>query len=51
MAKKKKGALIKLEGSGGVFYVAKAKVGVTLALRKYNKKLRCHEVFKEKKMK
>jgi large subunit ribosomal protein L33 len=53
MAKKKKGALVRListEGSG-IFYVAKSNGTKTLNLRKYDKKLRRHVMFKEAKMK
>ena len=50
---KKKGALVRLvssEGSG-IFYVAKSSGKKTLALRKYDRKLRRHVLFKEAKMK
>jgi large subunit ribosomal protein L33 len=55
MAKKKKGGLIRMVSSErtGTFYVAKssAKKTESLALRKYDKKVRRHVIFKEAKMK
>jgi large subunit ribosomal protein L33 len=53
MAKKKSGALIRListEGTG-TFYVAKSNTKKTLMLKKYDKKVRRHVMFKEAKMK
>ena len=53
MAKSSKKTLIRLvstEGSG-VFYVARTKGKTNLLLRKYDKKLRRHVMFKEAKMK
>ena len=53
MAKGTKKSLIRLvstEGSG-IFYVAKTKGKTGLTLRKYDKKLRRHVMFKEAKMK
>ncbi len=53
MAKSTKKTLIRLvstEGSG-VFYVARTKGKTNLMLRKYDKKLRRHVMFKEAKMK
>lgn len=53
VAKKKKGAWVRLVSSAGtgVFYVAKSSVGKTLALKKYDRKVRQHVLFKEAKMK
>jgi large subunit ribosomal protein L33 len=53
MAKKKKGAWIRLVSSEGtgVFYVAKINGKKNLNLKKYDKKLRRHTLFKEAKMK
>lgn len=53
MAKKKKGALVRLISTAGtgVFYVAKSNGTKTLNLRKYDKKVRKHVVFKEARMK
>jgi large subunit ribosomal protein L33 len=53
MAKSSKKTLIRLvstEGSG-TFYVARTKGKTNLMLRKYDKKLRRHVMFKEAKMK
>ena len=53
MAKKKKGALIRLVSSAGtgIFYVARSNGTTAINLRKYDKKIRKHVMFKETKMK
>lgn len=53
MAAKKKKNLVRMISSQGtgVFFVAKGIKGKKLELRKYDKKARCHVVFKEAKMK